>query len=48
MSKKLDKLKEVNNTLRELLIKLETHIFVENININVGERKAELFSELKQ
>jgi hypothetical protein len=34
MSKKLDKLKEVNSTLKELLIKLETHIFVENISID--------------
>jgi hypothetical protein len=34
MSKKLEKLKEVNNTLNELLAKLETHVFVENILIS--------------
>lgn len=34
MSKKLEKLKEVNATLKELLIKLETHMFVENINVD--------------
>jgi len=51
MTKKLDKLKEVNTTLNELLIKLETYIFVENITIDnsskTKERKSEHLVELK-
>jgi len=32
MSKKLDKLKEINSQLSNILIELETQIFVENID----------------
>lgn len=35
MSKKLTKLKETNKLIKEIMIKLETYIFIENIdNIN--------------
>ena len=38
MSKKLEKLKEVNKTLAKRLNDLETYIFVKNIS-NVGKEK---------
>ena len=47
MSKKLDKLKEVNSTINELLIKLETYVFVEDITINYGTKRIEHLAELK-
>jgi hypothetical protein len=31
---KLEKLKEVNETLKNLLIQMETRIFIENINVD--------------
>jgi copper chaperone CopZ len=34
---KIEKLKEVNATLKKILVDMETRIFVENIN--VGEKK---------
>jgi len=51
MSKKLEKLKEVNATLKELLIKLETHMFLENINVdkvNVKNRVPEHVGEINR
>lgn len=38
MSKKIEKLKEVNNQLNEILSKLETRMFIENIN-NYNDKK---------
>ena len=37
MSKKIDKLKEVNTQLSNILIKLETRMFIENI-VDVKEK----------
>jgi hypothetical protein len=49
MSKKLEKLKEVNSTLKELLIKLETHVFLENINTdNLKNRVPEHVGEINR
>ena len=31
---KIKKLKEINLTIKNILIELETYIFIENININ--------------
>ena len=45
MSKQLDKLKEVSSAIDELLIKLETHIFVENITMDYGARINEYEAE---
>jgi hypothetical protein len=33
MSKKLDKLKEINTQLSNILVELETRMFIENINV---------------
>lgn len=38
MTKKIERLKEVNNRLTEILGKLETRIFIENID-NFGVKK---------
>ena len=35
---KIEKLKEVNATLKKILIELETRIFIENINVD-GNKK---------
>jgi len=38
MAGKIEKLREVNETLKNLLIQMETRIFVENINVeNVNQ-----------
>lgn len=51
MSKKIEKLKEVNAMIQEHLIKLETKLFVENNNIisqkTVKEPDAKLVIEIK-
>jgi len=39
---KLDKLKEVNANLKEILIKLEGHIFVENINVEDNKKRIQV------
>jgi hypothetical protein len=48
---KIEKLKEVNATLKKILIDMETRIFVENINIedhkSVKEPKQKVAVELK-
>lgn len=41
MSKKIDKLKEVNATLNKILIQMETRIFVENINVEENKKLKE-------
>jgi hypothetical protein len=46
MSKKIDKLKEVNATLDRILIQMETHIFVENINVEENKKLKELKAEV--
>jgi len=38
---KLEKLKEVNATLKKILIDMETRIFVENINIEDNKKLKE-------
>ena len=49
---KIEKLKEVNATLKNILIKLETRIFVENMNVDdnkkIKEEQLKIAVELKQ
>jgi len=35
-NKKLEKLKEINKSIDELLIQMETRMFIENINTNIS------------
>jgi hypothetical protein len=48
---KIDKLKEVNATIKKIIIDMETRIFVENINIEdhkkAKESKSKVTIELK-
>jgi hypothetical protein len=41
MAGKIEKLKEVNENLKNLLIQLETRMFVENINVSNFNQKNE-------
>lgn len=51
MSKKLEKLREINKSLNTLLSKLETRVFIENIydiNQNKSQEEQQIFlAELK-
>jgi len=47
MSNKIEKLKEINKILEEVLSKLETRIFIESVP-NIRENKGnEMFARLK-
>lgn len=54
MSKKIEKLKEVNNALKNILIVLETRMFIENIidvddkSINMNVTKPKIVTVPKQ
>lgn len=44
---KIEKLREVNATIKKILIEIETHMFIENINVerskkSVMQQKAEV------
>ena len=50
MNKKLEKLKEINEMIANVLTKIETYIFIENIDINNknNEEKPDVIIEIKR